>query len=126
MSEVKWYPSSEEFCKNAHISSREQYDEMYKRSLEDPEGFWGEMAETFLDWFEKPTKMMEYDFVTANIKFFQGGKLNVTYNCLDRHLKTWKKNRAAIIWQGEPEDDVAIYTYQQLHYEVTGYVFTWA
>ena len=121
MSEVKMYPASEEFSKQAHISTREQYDEMWKRSVEDPEGFWGEMAEEYLDWYEKPTKMMEYDYVTADIKFFQGGKLNVTYNCLDRHLKTWKKNRAAIIWQGEPEDDVMTLTYQQLHHEVCKY-----
>ena len=121
MSEVKMYAAPEEFSKNAHISTREQYDEMYKRSIEDPEGFWGEMAEEYLDWFEKPTKMMEYDYTTADIKFFLGGKLNVTYNCLDRHLKTWKKNRAAIIWQGEPEDDVMTLTYQQLHYEVCKY-----
>ncbi len=117
MSEVKWYPPSEEFAKNAHVSSREQYDEMYKRSIEDPEGFWGEMAEE-LDWFKKWDKVMEYDFVNANVKFFDGGKMNVAYNCIDRHLNGIRKNKAAIIWQGEPEDDVKVYTYQQLHYEV--------
>ncbi len=119
MSEIKKFPSSEEFSKNAHIKSFEQYQEMYKKSVEDPEGFWGEAGEEFLDWFKKFDKVMDYDFVKANIKFFEGGKLNAAYNCLDRHLDTWKKNKAAIIWQGEPEDDVRTFTYQQLHREVS-------
>ena len=118
MSEVKWYPPSEEFAKNAHINTREQYDQMYKESIENPEAFWGKMAEE-LDWFKKWDKVMDFDFVNANIKFFEGGKLNVSYNCLDRHLNGVRKNKAAIIWQGEPEDDVKVYTYQQLHYEVS-------
>lgn len=117
MSEVKWYPPSEEFAKNAYVSSREQFDDMYKRSIEDPDGFWGEMAEE-LDWFKKWDKVMEYDFVKGTTKFFEGGRLNVAYNCLDRHLNGFRKNKAALIWQGEPEDEVKIYTYQQLHYEV--------
>ncbi|RQD75265.1 MAG: acetate--CoA ligase [Candidatus Syntrophonatronum acetioxidans] len=119
MSEIKKYAASKEFAENAHIKSMEQYQEMYKRSIEDPEGFWAEEAEKYLDWFKKWDKTMEYDYVKADIKFFQGGKLNAAYNCLDRHLNTWKKNRAAIIWQGEPEEDVEIYTYQTLHREVS-------
>jgi len=117
MSDVKWYPPSEEFSKRAHIGSKEEYEKMYKESIEDPEGFWGKMGEE-LDWYKKWDKVMEYDFVKANIKFFEGGKLNVTNNCLDRHLEGVRKNKAAIIWQGEPEEDVEVYSYQRLHREV--------
>ncbi len=117
MSDVKMFPPSGEFKKQAYISSREEYEKMYKKSIEDPEAFWGEMAEE-LDWFKKWDKVIHSDFEKPDIRFFQGGKLNVSYNCLDRHLKTTNKNKAAIIWQGEPEDDVDVYTYQRLHREV--------
>jgi len=117
MSDVKWYPPSEEISKRAHIGSKEEYEKMYKESIEDPESFWGKMAEE-LDWYKKWDKVMEYDFVKANIKFFEGGKLNVSNNCLDRHLEGVRKNKAAIIWQGEPEEDVEVYSYQRLHREV--------
>ena len=119
MSEIKKYEPSKEFAAQAYIGSFEEYQEMYKRSIEDPASFWAEEAEKYLDWFKKWDKTMEYDFVKADIKFFEGGKINAAYNCIDRHLKTWKKNRAAIIWQGEPEEDVTIYTYQTLHREVS-------
>jgi len=98
-----------------------QYQQMYDESINDPDKFWLKEAET-LDWYKKPTKSREYTWDTANqiidIKWFKDGELNVSYNCLDRHLSTWRKNKAAIIWQGEPEDDVKIYTYQELHREV--------
>ena len=107
-----------ELQKKAHIKSMEQYEEMYKRSIEDPEGFWGEMADELLDWYKKWDKVLDYDFNDVRIEWFQGGKLNVSYNCLDRHLKTWRKNKAALIWQGEPLDEARTYTYQELYYEV--------
>jgi len=119
MAEIKKYEPSKEFAAQAYIGSFEEYQEMYKRSIEDPASFWAEEAEKYLDWFKKWDKTMEYDFVKGDIKFFEGGKINAAYNCIDRHLKTWKKNRAAIIWQGEPEEDVTIYTYQTLHREVS-------
>ena len=76
------------------------------------------MAEQ-LDWYRKWDRFVEYDFKDKpEVRFFIGGKINVSYNCLDRHLRTWHKNRAAIIWQGEPDEEVKIYTYQQLHYQV--------
>ena len=69
---------------------------LYKKSIEDPDGFWGEQAEN-LEWFKKWDKVLDYSFGdNLYIKWFQGGKLNVTVNCLDRHLKTWRKNKAAI------------------------------
>ncbi len=95
----------------------EEYQKLYKRSLEDPEGFWGELAEN-LDWYKKWEKVLEYSFKdNIYIKWFIGGKLNATVNCLDRHLKTPRRNKAAIIWEGEP-GDTRTYTYQQLHTEV--------
>jgi len=103
----------------AHIKSMAQYEQMYKRSIEDPEGFWGEMADESLDWYRKWDRVLDYDFRDdIKIEWFKGAKLNVSYNCLDRHLKTWRKNKAALIWQGEPVDDARTYTYQELYYEV--------
>jgi acetyl-CoA synthetase len=108
------------FVEKAFIRSMEEYEKLYKRSIEDPEGFWGEMAEEHLDWLEKwDGPVEEYSFKDdVYLRYFAGGKLNASYNCLDRHLKTWRKNKAAIIWQGEPLDESRTYTYQQLHHEV--------
>jgi acetyl-CoA synthetase len=111
---------SKEFVNNALLKSTEEYEELYRRSIDDPQGFWGEMAEKHLDWFKKwDGPVEEYDFKDdININYFKGGKLNITYNCLDRHLKTWRKNKAALIFQGEPLEESITYTYQQLHREV--------
>jgi len=108
------------FVEKAHIKSMEEYERLYKRSIEDPDGFWGEMAEKHLDWFKKwDGPVEEYSFKDdIYIRYFSGGKLNVSYNCLDRHLKTWRKNKAALIWQGEPLEESITYTYQELHREV--------
>ncbi|MDI6727035.1 MAG: acetate--CoA ligase, partial [Smithellaceae bacterium] len=83
-------------------------------------GYWGEMAGQYLDWFEKWTgPVEEYSFQDEiSISYFKGGKLNASYNCLDRHLNGWRKNKAALIWQGEPLEESRTYTYQQLHHEV--------
>ncbi|HGJ66171.1 TPA: acetate--CoA ligase [bacterium] len=121
MSESRKFPPPKELSEKAHIKSMEQYQEMYDESINNPDKFWLEQAET-LDWFKKPTKARDYKWDTANqvidVKWFEDGQLNVSYNCLDRHLNTWRKNKAAIIWQGEPEEDVKTYTYQELHREV--------
>jgi len=85
------------FRNRAYINSMEQYKAMHKRSVEEPEKFWAEMAEE-LHWFKKWDNVLEYDFKDQiSIKWFQGGRLNSAYNCLDRHLDTWRKNKAAII-----------------------------
>ena len=103
----------------AYINSMDQYGEMYQRSIEDPEGFWGEMADVNLDFYKKWDTVLDYEWGdNIRIEWFKGAKLNVSYNCLDRHLKTAKKNKAALIWQGEPVDDARTYTYQELYYEV--------
>ncbi len=109
-----------EFVEKARMKSLEEYEKLWERSINDPEGFWGEMAEEHLDWYKKWNgPVEEYNFKDdISIRYFAGGKLNVTYNCLDRHLKTWRKNKAALIFQGEPLEESITYTYQQLHREV--------
>jgi acetyl-coenzyme A synthetase (EC 6.2.1.1) len=114
-----WYSPPEEFVKKANINN-EQYEKMYKQSVEDPEGFWAEQAER-LTWFKKWDKVLEHDFANAKIKWFIGGKLNVSYNCLDRHLSTPTKNKAALIWVGDKPGEEKTLTYQQLHRQVQIY-----
>ena len=114
LKEARVFPPPAEFSKQASIGSMEQYREMYARSIDDPEGFFGELAESF-HWFEKWQKVLDWKAPYA--KWFVGGKTNISYNCLDRHLATWRKNKAAIIWEGEP-GDLRTLTYGQLHAEV--------
>ncbi len=102
----------------AHVGSMEAYKIAYQRSMEDPEGYWAERAEELVTWDKKWDKVLEYDYSKPEIKWFQGGKLNISVNCLDRHLTDGRRNKAAIIWQGEPEEDVRVYTYQMLYTEV--------
>jgi acetyl-CoA synthetase len=115
------FPPKAEFSAQAHIKSLEQYQQMYKESLETPEAFWLKQAE-IIDWVKFPTKAQEFTWNTEqriiDHRAFEDGVLNVAYNCLDRHLNTWRKNKAAIIWQGEPEEDVRTFTYQELYREV--------
>jgi len=118
MEETRKFNPTPEFSSKAHVKSMAEYEEMYRRSVEDPEAFWSEMAGK-LHWFKRWDKVREFDFVNANITWFSGGKLNVAYNCLDVHLDTWRKNKAAIIWQGDPLEESRTYTYQQLHREVS-------
>jgi acetyl-CoA synthetase len=117
MAEKRTFPPSEEFSRKAHIKSMGEYEKIYKRSVEDPEGFWGEMAEKQLTWYKKWDKVLEYDFMKPQIKWFQGGKLNASYNCLDRHITNATRNKAAIIWEAD-DGSYKTYTYQQMYYEV--------
>lgn len=116
LEEKRQFPPPKEFSEKAHIKSMEQYEALYKKSIEDPNTFWAEQAEA-IDWYKKWDKVEEYDFNELWIRYFAGGKLNVSYNCLDRHLKTWRRNKAAIVWEGEPGDTRTL-TYQELHHEV--------
>lgn len=111
---------SAEFSYNALIKSRQDYDEMYRQSIEEPELFWGQMAEDNLEWFKPWDAVEEYDFESDDpyVRYFRGGELNVSYNCLDRHLGDFRRNKAALIWQGEPTEEVDTYTYHRLHREV--------
>ncbi len=116
MSEVKVYDVKPEFAKNAHIDEK-KYTEMYKRSVDDPDGFWSEKAEEFVSWTKKWDKVSHFDYDKAEIKWFEGAKLNVSYNCLDRHLDT-RGDQVAVIWEGDdPKNDEKI-TYRQLHEQV--------
>src|SRR4030066_1031876 len=117
MTEKRPFPPSKDFSRKAHISSMDEYEKIYKRSIDDPEGFWSEMAEKNLTWYKKWDKVLEYNFEKPEIKWFQGGKLNVSYNCLDRHTNTPLRNKAAIIWEAD-DGSYKTYTYQQLYYEV--------
>ncbi|AKH21873.1 acetate--CoA ligase [Sedimenticola thiotaurini] len=116
MSEEKIYPVSAETAAQAHIDAA-KYQEMYQRSVEDPDGFWGDAAEEFLTWSKKWDKVSEWDFNNANIKWFQGAKLNVSYNCLDRHLET-RGDQTALIWESDNPDEDKKVTYRELHTEV--------
>ncbi|MBK1721122.1 acetate--CoA ligase [Thiocystis violacea] len=118
MSEEKVYPVPADIAAKTHINA-EQYASLYQRSIDDPNGFWAEQAEQFVTWSKPWDKVMDYSFDASNlyIKWFEGGKLNVSYNCLDRHLDT-RGDQVAIIWEGDnPEEDRKI-TYRELHAEV--------
>jgi acetyl-CoA synthetase len=114
LQEHRKFPPRPEFSATAHISSVAQYEQMWNQAKDDPAGFWGEMANQ-LDWFKKWDKVLEGTM--PETKWFVGGQLNASYNCLDRHLTTWRKNKAAIIWEGEPGDRRTL-TYLELHREV--------
>jgi acetyl-CoA synthetase len=95
----------------------EQYLAMYERSIRDPEGFWAEQADIFIDWTEKWSTIREADIPSGQISWFDGGKLNISYNCIDRHLEH-RADQTAIIWEGDDAEEQAHITYQQLHDEV--------
>jgi acetyl-CoA synthetase len=116
-SQTNSFPPRKEFSDNARIKSMEEYERLYKRSIEDPEGFWAEMAEENLAWERKWEKVFEYDFNKPESKWFIGGKLNASYNCLDRFAATALKNKAALIWESDG-GNYKTYTYQQLLLEV--------
>ena len=116
MGEKRSFNPPKEFRETASIKNMDEYQKLYRRSIEDPEGVWGEMAKQ-LDWFKKWDKVVEADFSEGKHKWFVGGKLNVSYNCIDRHIGSWRKNRAALIWEGDI-GDTRVLTYQQLHREV--------
>ncbi len=102
------------FSSLAHIKSFAQYKSLYNASIKDPEQFWSKIANELI-WFKKWNKVLEWKLPFS--KWFIGGKINVSYNCLDRHLTTWRKNKAALIWEGEPGETRTL-TYQELHREV--------
>ena len=114
LNESRLFPPSEAFTAHAHVSGMEEYERLYAEAEADPESYWAKHAES-LHWFKKWDTVLEWNLPFA--KWFVGGTTNVAYNCLDRHLTSWRRNKAAIIWEGEPGDTRTL-TYQQLHTEV--------
>ena len=102
---------------NAHVSSIEEYQKTYEESVKDPEAFWANVAER-LTWFKKWDKVRDCDFVNAKIKWFEGGKLNACYNCLDRHVEAGHGGQTALIWEGNAPDEDKTFTYGELLQEV--------
>jgi len=121
MTEKRTFPPSEEVRTRAHISSPEEFEKMWRMSIDQPDEFWLDQAKS-LTWFTEPTKTLEYVWDTANRRiehtWFADGALNVSYNCLDRHMGTPTENKTAILWQGEEEDAVKHITYRELYDEV--------
>jgi len=112
MSEKVFHPSPE-WSANAHIQTMEQYQEIYDRSIQDRDAFWAETAER-ITWFKKWDTVSNFNFVNADIKWFEGGKLNVSYNCLDRHVEAGYGDRTALIWEGNDPNEDKYITYQEL------------
>ncbi len=114
LKETRIFPPPTDFAANAHVKSFEEYEKLYAEAAENPEAFWASQAEN-LDWFKKWDTVLEWN--EPHAKWFVGGKINASYNCLDRHLTTWRKNKAAIIWEGEP-GEIRTLTYLQLYRQV--------
>ena len=118
VSQKSYSPSSGKYpIEKAHINSLDQYKEIYDRSIQDPEAFWSEIAER-ITWFKKWDQVCEYDFVNANVKWFEGATLNACYNCLDRHIEDGHGDDTALIWEGNNPNDDKTYTFNQLLTEV--------
>ncbi len=114
LTETRSFPPPEAFAKAARIGSFAEYEKLYQRAEQDPEGFWAEVAGE-LSWAKKWDRVLEWKLPDA--KWFVGGKLNASASCLDQHVKTWRKNKAALLFEGEP-GDTRVLTYGQLHREV--------
>jgi len=99
LNEQRVFDPPSDFSSRAHIKSMADYERLYKEADRDPETFWGNIARE-LDWFEPWSKVLDWKVPWA--KWFVGGKTNLAHNCLDRNVATWRRNKAAIIWEGEP------------------------
>src|ERR1044072_4394079 len=121
MHENRRFKPSKQFSKGAHIKSLAQYKKIYNASIKAPEKFWAKVAQQELVWFRPFKKTLQWNEPFA--KWFIGGQLNVSHNCLDKHLDTATANKAALIWEGEPAEpgkpgEERTLTYRQLHREV--------
>ena len=114
--EERVFPPPAEFVARAHVKSADELEALRREASEAPEAFWARMAESELHWFRKWDTVLKSEH--PHFEWFVGGKINASYNCLDRHLTTWRRNKAAIIWEGEP-GELRTLTYQQLHREVS-------
>jgi acetyl-CoA synthetase len=118
MEETRKFPPAKEFVDQAYIKSREEYEKMWDESVHNPEKFWGE-AGNDLFWFKKWDKVNEENFAKGELKWYVGGKTNISYNCLDYQIEKGKGDKVAILFQGEPEDDVKRYTYKEMLKQVS-------
>ena len=116
MSEHHIYPVKPHIASHTHINA-ERYQTLYRQSIEDPERFWGEQANTFIDWLQPWQRVSRCDYATGDIHWFIGGQLNVSANCLDRHLAQ-RGDQIAILWEGDDPKDSSAITYRELHREV--------
>jgi acetyl-CoA synthetase len=114
LKETRTFAPTAEFVAQANVKGAAEYEALWKRAADQPEAFWAEQAES-LDWFKKWDKVLEWNAPFS--KWFVGGKINACYNCVDRHLTGPRKNKAAIVWEGEP-GDTRVLRYQDLHREV--------
>lgn len=112
----KTHPVNSHIAEHAHINN-EQYLALYQQSIEQPERFWAEQAELFLDWQQPWDRVMDYDYSQGEISWFAGGKLNVSVNCLDRHLAR-RGDQVAVIWEGDDPANDKKMTYRELHRQV--------
>ncbi len=115
------YPVPDAFRKKAYIKSRDEYEKMWKESIADPDAFWAKIAEEYVTWFKKWDKVQDWKYADNlndfKLKWFTGGKVNVSYNCLDRHLEK-RGDQIALIWEGNDPNEDKTFTYKQLHEEV--------
>ena len=116
MNKERIYNPSQSILENSNISSSE-FEELYKKSLENPDQFWSEQADKYLDWYQRWTQIQETDIKKGEIAWFKGGKLNASVNCIDRHLPE-NSEKIAFIWEGDNPNESKNITYQELHDEV--------
>ncbi len=124
LKEKRIFPPDPAFQEKAHVSGMDAYKKLYRESIEDPSGFWGRQAEEALQWSKKWDSVVEHDFTRIGetekpyVRWFSGGRLNVSVNCLDRHLENGRADKTAIIWQGEKDEERQTLTYRDLHERV--------
>ena len=109
----KIYSPSADWTVNAHINSLDKYNEMYNKSIEDPDSFWSDIAKR-ITWYKPWEKVRDFNFQNGEIKWFENGKLNVSYNCLDRHVESGNGEKTAIIWEGNDPSEDKHFTYNKL------------
>ena len=124
MQEERIFPPDESFVSQARVKSREEYEAMYQRSIDDPEGFWAEFAESELSWTKKWDEVLNWDWSQIGnvegsfVDWFKGGQLNVSYNCIDRHVEAGKGDRVALLWEDDSGDRCREVTYAELQEHV--------
>ena len=115
---IQVYKPITDFSSRAYIKNMYEYKKMYEESIKDPDNFWSKLATEQISWYKKWNKVQEYDFKKGKIKWFDGAQLNVSYNCLDRHVENGHGNDIAIIWEGNEPTLEKKFTYKQLLDEV--------